>query len=84
MLPVVTTALRGPKINGRTIRALRIAHGLSQVGLAKAAQLDHSYVSRIERGQRCHPAPAVTLALANALGVDMAAILVDPDVVTVR
>jgi transcriptional regulator with XRE-family HTH domain len=72
---------RGPRINGHAVRALRIAQGLSQVSLSRQAGLDHSYLSRIERAQRCHPAPWVTKALADTLGVPMAAILADPQVV---
>lgn len=73
-------SLRGPKINAHAVRAIRLAQGKSQVTLAREAQLDHSYVSRLEAGQRCHPAPGVLKQLAEALGVPMTALLVDPEV----
>lgn len=73
---------RGPKINGHAVRAIRLAAGDSQVVLATRAGLDHSYVSRLERGQRCYPAPRITKALADALGVPMAAILTSPEVLS--
>lgn len=79
----MASSLRGPRINGHAVRALRVAQGFSQVSLAAAAGLDHSYLSRIERAQRCHPAPTVTKGLADALGVPMVAILADPQVVAV-
>ena len=81
ILAAMASSLRGPKINAHAVKALRVAQGLSQVSLARKAGLDHSYLSRIERAQRCHPAPSVTKALAEALGVPMAAILADPQVV---
>lgn len=74
------SSLRGPKINGHAVRAIRIAQGVSQVELAERSGLNHSYISRLERGQRCHPAPGITKKLAEALGVPMAGILAAPDV----
>lgn len=71
-------SLRGPRINGHAVRAIRIAQGKSQVKLATQSDLDHSYVSRIESGQRCHPTPEITKRLAEALGVPMAALLAEP------
>jgi transcriptional regulator with XRE-family HTH domain len=73
---------RGPRINRHAVRAIRIAQGKSQVKLAALSGLDHSYLSRIESGQRCHPAPDVTLRIAKALDVEMAALLADPGVLT--
>ncbi|WP_329426873.1 helix-turn-helix transcriptional regulator [Streptosporangium sp. NBC_01495] len=70
-------ARRRPKINRHAVRALRLSQGFSQVKLASRAGLDNSYVSRIESGQRLHPAPDVTLRLAEALGVPMAALVAD-------
>lgn len=54
------------------------------MGLAKKAGLNHSYVSRLESGQRRYPAPRITKALADALGVPMAAILASPEVLSHR
>lgn len=45
---------------------LRTARGWSQGKLGIEAEIDHSYVSRIERGERMPHRPAV-LALAEAL-----------------
>jgi transcriptional regulator with XRE-family HTH domain len=53
----------------RILRDLREKHDMSQARLAKAIGVDHSYISRLESGQR-RPSYDVVLAIASALGLD--------------
>jgi transcriptional regulator with XRE-family HTH domain len=55
----------------RNVRRLRVALGLSQEDLAGEAELDRTYVSRIERGTD-NPTVAVLEKLAKALAADIA------------
>jgi transcriptional regulator with XRE-family HTH domain len=55
---------------GLAIRELRSQRGLSQERLAQLAELDRTYVSGIERGER-NPSLANLLKLAAALDVRM-------------
>jgi len=57
------------KAFGRRVRALRVARGLSQEGLADLANIHRTYVSSLERGQRNVGLDNVR-ALALALGVE--------------
>jgi transcriptional regulator with XRE-family HTH domain len=50
----------------RNIRRLRVARGLSQEALAVDAEIDRTYVSRLERGLE-NPSVAVLERLAKAL-----------------
>lgn len=54
----------------RNIRRLRVAHGLSQEMLAVDAEIDRTYVSRLERGLE-NPTVAVLERLANALSANI-------------
>jgi transcriptional regulator with XRE-family HTH domain len=54
----------------RNIRRLRIAHGLSQEALAVDAEIDRTYVSRLERGLE-NPSVAVLERLAKALSANI-------------
>ena len=59
---------------GRAIRELRRANGVSQEKLALMAEVDRSYVGRIERGD--NNAAVLTLArLASALDVSIAKLM---------
>ena len=49
----------------RNIRRLRVARGLSQEALAVDAEIDRTYVSRLERGLE-NPSVAVLERLARA------------------
>ena len=53
----------------RNIRRLRVANGLSQEVLAVDAEIDRTYVSRLERGLE-NPTVIVLERLANALSVE--------------
>ena len=63
-------------IVGRNVRQLRQAKGLTQEQLAFEAGLDLTYVGGIERGKR-NPSLLVMVALAKALGADVAALVRD-------
>ena len=55
----------------RLLRRVRIARGLSQSQLARAIGVDHSTISRFERGER-RPRRLTVLKLARALDLDRA------------
>jgi len=54
----------------RNIRRLRVANGLSQEALAVDAEIDRTYVSRVERGLE-NPTVAVLERIAKALSADI-------------
>jgi transcriptional regulator with XRE-family HTH domain len=54
----------------RNIRRLRVARGLSQEALAVDAEIDRTYVSRLERGLE-NPTVGVLERLATALSSDI-------------
>jgi transcriptional regulator with XRE-family HTH domain len=59
---------------GRVIRETRLAKGISQENLALLAEVDRSYVGRVERGD--NNVAILTLAkIAKALGVSVAKLL---------
>ncbi|MEU2510215.1 helix-turn-helix transcriptional regulator [Streptomyces sp. NPDC007863] len=53
--------------DGREIRRQREERGYGLRRFAKAAQIHHAYLSRIERGER-RPQPEVMARIANVLG----------------
>ncbi|HUR41707.1 MAG TPA: helix-turn-helix transcriptional regulator [Verrucomicrobiae bacterium] len=53
---------------GNALRAARLDAGLSQEELAHRANVDRTFVSRAERGER-QPALATVLLIARALGL---------------
>jgi transcriptional regulator with XRE-family HTH domain len=55
---------------GRNLRRLRVATGLSQENLAVDAEVDRTYVSRVERGRE-NPTVAVLERLAEAMGSEI-------------
>lgn len=65
------------KANGAAVRALRESRGLTISGLAAAIGRHHSYVLRIETGER-RGSPDVLVAIAMALRVPLVAILAVP------
>ena len=60
------------------LRRLRVRCGLSQEALAVDADIDRTYVSRLERGLE-NPTVAVLERLANALSAGISEFFVVPD-----
>lgn len=56
------------EVFGNVLRALRNERGLSQEALALEADLDRTFISMLERGQRL-PSIATLLAVASPLGL---------------
>lgn len=69
------------QINPAALKAIRERSGLTRTALAELAGIKQSHVSNLEAGRR-NASPDVTVALARALKVDVAAILKDPAVVS--
>ena len=57
----------------RILAATREAQGLSQTELAKAAQIDRTLISRLERGARL-PSAEVLERLYDTLGIDLTSV----------
>ncbi len=70
-------------IDPQTLRALRQAHDWDQQTLARAAAVDPSVVSRLERGLQDDLDASVLVALARSLGVPVDALLAAPTARTV-
>ncbi len=71
------------QMNGRELvawnmRRLRVAKGFSQERLANEAEVDRTYISRLERKME-NPSIGVLEKIAGALGVHIADLLVMPD-----
>jgi transcriptional regulator with XRE-family HTH domain len=64
-------------VNPVALRTIRERSGLSCTALAEAAGIRQAHLSNIEAGRR-GASPAVALALADALKVDVLAILNSP------
>ena len=64
-------------IVAQNIRRLRVAHGLSQEALAVDAEIDRTYVSRLERGLE-NPTVAVLERLSGALSVPIGDLFREP------
>jgi transcriptional regulator with XRE-family HTH domain len=62
--------MRAGALVARNIRRLRVAKGLSQEALAVDAEIDRTYVSRLERGLE-NPTVAVLERLAKALSANI-------------
>lgn len=59
---------------GKAIKRIRLSKGISQERLALLAEVDRSYVGRVERGD--NNVAVLTLAkLAHALGVSIAKLM---------
>lgn len=75
-MPNDTTELDPEDVRvGATIKALREAHGLNRTELARLIGVSQQLVSFIEAGKR-HATPAVCRAVADKLGIPLAAITV--------
>lgn len=65
------------RVNPVALRALRERSGLTVTALAHAAGIRQPHLSNVELGRR-NVSPPVALAIAEALKVDVAAILAEP------
>lgn len=63
--------MKAQALVARNIRKIRVAQQLSQENLAVDAQIDRTYVSRLERGLE-NPTVAVLERLSDALDADIA------------
>lgn len=63
------------RILGDNVKALRLAHGLSQEELAFEAELDRTYISQIERGVS-NPSVLVLLKISVILKVELSELFV--------
>lgn len=68
----------GVRLNRHALAELRVARGLSQSALARAAGCSAAHLCDIENGRRS-PSPGLASRLASALRVSLVAILADPD-----
>lgn len=59
---------------GQAIREIRISRGISQEALALMAEVDRSYVGRVERGDN-NAAVLTLVRLASALGTTVAKLM---------
>ncbi len=71
------------KAFGKTIRAHRKAHDLSQEQLAYNSELTLSQIGRIERGET-NPTICTIKVIADTLDLTLSEILKDPDDVSPR
>lgn len=62
--------MKAQALVARNLRKLRVRQGLSQEILAVDAEIDRTYVSRLERGLE-NPTVAVLERLAEALGANI-------------
>ncbi|MFF0860926.1 helix-turn-helix domain-containing protein [Nonomuraea sp. NPDC003560] len=63
------------RVNGHAMRALRRLSGKTQLDLARMGGVTHSYISRLERGERLGCTHEVLERLAAALGVPISALI---------
>jgi DNA-binding XRE family transcriptional regulator len=63
------------RVLGDNVKALRLAHGLSQEELAFQAELDRTYISQIERGIS-NPSVLVVLKISIALKTEFAELFI--------
>ena len=64
---------------GERVREVRAEAGLTQEGLAEAADLHPTFISNVERGYRVPSLPSL-IKLANGLGVPASRLVDDLDV----
>lgn len=64
-------------MNGELIRRTREAQGLSQIALARKAEIPQGFLSLIENGKRENVSIPTLKRLAAALGVPIADLLTD-------
>lgn len=75
-VPVRTDSVSDPVLQaaGGAIRALRLEQGVSQERLALLAEVDRSYVGRIERGEN-NIAVLTLVRVASALSVSVSELM---------
>jgi len=61
------------RVHGPAVRAIREALGLKHGVFAVNCDISPGYLTNIEKGHK-QPSPAVAVAIANGLGVDLNAI----------
>lgn len=69
--------MEGRKVVAWNVRRIRVAQGLSQEKLAADAEVDRSYVGRLERRLE-NPTIGLLEKLATALSVKLAELFVEP------
>jgi transcriptional regulator with XRE-family HTH domain len=69
--------MRAQALVARNLRRLRVERSLSQEALAADAEIDRSYVSRLERGLE-NPTVAIIEQLADALSAQIVEFFVEP------
>lgn len=65
-------------INGYALREIRKLVGIPTAQFARETNVERSYLSRIENGQRNRVNPAAFAAMVRTLGVDRRALLAQP------
>ena len=75
---VEAIAMRGRQTVGSRIRQLRESAGLTQEGLARAANIGRVTLIRLEKGEQT-PRFKTLDAIAQALGIRVAELLVEPE-----
>ena len=78
LLIVYTFSMNKLEIIGFNIKYYRRKAGLAQVDLAIQVGIDRAYLSSIENGHR-NPTILILFAIADALQVDICALLTHPD-----
>lgn len=64
-----------PRRLASMIKARRTDKGLTRSDLARAAKVTPAYITQLETGQRKNPSLDLLKRIAQALGVDVAALL---------
>ena len=67
------------QVNPQALRVIRERSGYTVRGLAKAAEVSHASITRIEQGSQ-NPSPPIVKRLAQALDVPLVALLSDEEV----
>ena len=69
--------MKAQRLVAWNLRRLRVARGQSQEGLALEAEVDRSYMSRLERGV-VNPTIGVLEQIAGALGAHISDFFIEP------
>jgi len=64
------------RINPVALKAIRERSGFSQAALGRAANVSQGHISQLEAGEK-EPRPEMVRRLAEALGIPIAALVVD-------